>query len=857
MELAYVLSPDLDRALSETEACLAFAREAGNFTVINLALVRRQGMHCLAGCTHGPTDLDDDEFNGSTFLREVAGDLAAIGLYHTVRLEIAFVMGNFNQAVEALRATAPFASVLSPTLYEVHSTFYSALTLAVTGDLEGARLCAQRLSTWAAGYPANFVNKQMLVAAEIARAEGRPANEILPLYEQAIEAAGNERFVKEEALALERCGRFFLELGSHQTSRSYLRAARDGYARWGATAKANQLDEEFPTIAVMQHRPKVEVEAGIDFLGLLKALETISSELVLGRLLERLLEVCLQVAAAQRGALILVEDEGLVVRALGSVSAPVALEHTPLVRSSEVPQKLIEQVSRTGEIVVLADAARLGPLVNDSFIAARQIRSVLVMPVVHHGRRLGVLYLDHSLAPHAFAQDRVRVLQLLSSQIAISLENSLLFEKLTIEVKDRTRAEAAMRFLAEASHALAESLEYQTTLAKVARLALPSFADGCVVDVVEEGRRIRRVATTHVDPAKEELLKSLQELYPPTWDSPQPAARVLRTGKPIVLNRLTDAQTREYVGDENSFQFATWLGDQSLLAVPLIARGRTLGAITLLSSATIRQYGPADLALVQELAQRAALAIDNARLYRDSQEAIRLRDEFLQVASHELCTPITSLQLSLDSLTRGLSRSPEAVEQAAHLAKRQTRRMSDLVQELLDVSRIQSGSLPLELEEVDLTDLARAVAERFHEVLARAGCTLRLRAEGPVVGHWDRSHLDQVVTNLLSNAAKFGPGKPIEVTVERSGQAARLVVADYGIGITPEQLPRIFDRFMRGVSAMHYGGLGLGLHIAHEFVSALGGTITAQSTPGLGTVFTVDVPCAGPPGDTVPQRPQV
>jgi signal transduction histidine kinase len=166
-----------------------------------------------------------------------------------------------------------------------------------------------------------------------------------------------------------------------------------------------------------------------------------------------------------------------------------------------------------------------------------------------------------------------------------------------------------------------------------------------------------------------------------------------------------------------------------------------------------------------------------------------------------------------------------------------------LVKELLDVSTIQAGKLALHLEAVDLVALAQEVAERFEEELAQARSPLRWRLEGPVVGTWDRDRLDQVVTNLLMNAMKFGAGKPIEVCITARHGKARLVVADQGIGIVPDRLPHIFSRFERGVSVRSYGGLGLGLYIAHQIVEAHGGSIGVESTPGRGSIFTVEFPC--------------
>jgi signal transduction histidine kinase len=283
------------------------------------------------------------------------------------------------------------------------------------------------------------------------------------------------------------------------------------------------------------------------------------------------------------------------------------------------------------------------------------------------------------------------------------------------------------------------------------------------------------------------------------------------------------------------------------MAVPLIAQDRSFGSICFFRVTPGQRYGPADLSLAQELARRIATSIDNARLYREAREAIRLRDEFLSIAAHELYTPLTSLKLSLQGLERpSQPATPEVISRVSRTARMQIRRLTRLIDELLSVSRLQEGQVPFQLEEMDLAAVTRDVAEYFSEESARAHSPVILHAETPVIGRWDRTRLEQVITNLLANALKFGNGQPIELSVTGEGGFALLTVRDRGIGIAPDRLPHIFGRFARAVSSREYGGLGLGLYIAHEIVSALGGSIHVDSTPGVGTSFTVLLPRMGP-----------
>ncbi len=453
-------------------------------------------------------------------------------------------------------------------------------------------------------------------------------------------------------------------------------------------------------------------------------------------------------------------------------------------------------------------------------------------------------------------------LALLASQAAISVENALLLaqeraaraaaqEAQTAAEQARAAAEEAQRrsaFLAEAGALLTESLDYQETLARLSRLCVRSLADTCVLDIVEGGE-IRRLAGACVNQAKEPLLERLRERHPARWGSPHPAARCLRDGAPIWVADFTDDLLRSMCEDDEHLELIRGLGTRSAVVVPLVARGQTLGVLSL-ASGTPGRYGRADLELAQEVARRAAIAIDNARLYQETQRAVRVRNEFLLVASHELRTPMTSLTMSLKTLQRAEqsdgSASPAVRSQSLELAARQGARLNRLIGDLLDVSRIETRSLPLDLETVELEAIVREVAERFQADLAAARCPLSIRCDAPVAGRWDASRVDQVVTNLLSNAIKFGAGKPIDVLLGEEAGRARLSVRDHGFGIDPSHQARIFERFERAVSVLHYGELGLGLYITRRIVEAHGGSIRVESAPGEGSTFVVELPCAGP-----------
>ena len=415
------------------------------------------------------------------------------------------------------------------------------------------------------------------------------------------------------------------------------------------------------------------------------------------------------------------------------------------------------------------------------------------------------------------------------------------------DVTAERRATRRAMFLAAASKILAGPLEDVTPLDVIARMTVPWLCDWCNILLVGDDGQVRSAGAYHHDAAKIALVRQLH----PDLRRPHAIARVINTGEPDVVNQVSDEilggrleEAPVSVATAQQLAVLRSLGMRARMGVPLRARGQIIGAMILASADPQRHYDREDLTLAMDLAQRAALAIDNQRLYQSSKQAVALRDEFLSIASHELRTPVTSLQLAVQSaLTIGSAAPAGFLHRALESAERQTRRLGRLVDALLDVSRIQAGRLELQREPTDLAAVAREAAALLVEDARRAGCELRVDAAAPVVGGWDRVRLDQVVTNLLSNAIKYGAGAPITVRVCAGDGRGRLTVRDEGIGVAEGERSRIFERFERAVSAKHYGGLGLGLYIVRSIIDAHGGTIRVESAgDGAGTQFVVELP---------------
>jgi signal transduction histidine kinase len=414
--------------------------------------------------------------------------------------------------------------------------------------------------------------------------------------------------------------------------------------------------------------------------------------------------------------------------------------------------------------------------------------------------------------------------------------------------------QARLELLLQASELLARSLDFEATLAHLATLLVPRIADGYVVDVVDERGEIKRVAAVDENPEKQEVVARLRHLGPPNPKARDGIQSILEASTSRVSERITPDGLRAGARDEAHYQMLLALDLHSGLIVPLRARGRAIGLLWLYFARSKRTYAKEDLPVVEEIAARAALAIENARLWREAQDAIRTRDEFLAIASHELRTPLTSLLLRVQGELRRLHREPTYAPSHDDLrvwlgaTNQQVGKLARLVEEMLDVSRMTLGKFRLAPEETSLGTLVREAVSTLAEEAGRRGCALDVaiapEAEG-LVGFWDPMRLEQVVIALLSNAIKYGEGKPVRVAIDRDGDVARVSVIDEGIGIDPAHVERIFERFERQVSSRHYGGFGLGLWIARQIVETSGGHVRVESTPGKGSRFVVELPVKG------------
>ncbi|MBV9789807.1 MAG: GAF domain-containing sensor histidine kinase [Chloroflexi bacterium] len=410
----------------------------------------------------------------------------------------------------------------------------------------------------------------------------------------------------------------------------------------------------------------------------------------------------------------------------------------------------------------------------------------------------------------------------------------------------RKKAEATQHFLVESTRVLGSSLEYETTLQSIAHMTIPSLADWCVIDLLQDDGTVKVTAVAHVDPAQEWLAYEVRERYTPNQNQQHTIWRVLQRGRAIVDSLITDADLMSWARDGRHLALLRAMNIGARIVAPLLARGRILGTITLLSSQSGR-YHADDRPMAEDLGHRAALAIDNARLYQEAQAAIEMRNEFLSIASHELKTPLTTLLGHTQGLQRRLIRENlvnERDRRALSVIEQQALRLTKQIDTLLDLSRIELGQFNLDAHELDLAALLRRIVVELEPTLERHTLQPAI-PEAALLILGDTARMEQVIQNLLQNAIKYSPnGGAVVVGIERQDNIVVLTVSDQGVGIPEAARPYLFQRFYRAdnVTGRNMNGMGIGLYLVNLIVTLHHGAVEYSSTENQGSTFTVRLP---------------
>jgi len=571
---------------------------------------------------------------------------------------------------------------------------------------------------------------------------------------------------------------------------------------------------------------------------LLKAVDRIS-EAALGAgdletFLQDLLRATLESTESVDTAVVLLR-EGDTLRVRAAVGLEEGIDETFAITP---PGGIAGHVAAEQQPIFIRDAA-IDPRVMSPAIRGKGVRALYGVPLMRDDKVIGVAHIGSLTASEFSEEDKLLFRTMASRATSIVIKAQLL--------ADLRRAESAQRFLSEASRQFAQSLDYEATLKKIAHLAVPTIADWCVVDVVENGG-VQRVSVAHTDPDKEKLAYELEERYPPDPNASSGIPSVLRTGRPELVPEITDAEMAAAARDSEHLAILRGLGLKAYIIVPILSRKRVVGTIGLVTAESNRRYSERDLRIAEDLASRAATAIENARLYAEAQNAVQMRERVLAIVSHDLRNQLGVIAMGANLLARKASSLDGAdVRKPIETIQRTASSMQHLVGDLLDMASIQAGRLSVERQPTDIKPLLLESWES-HEPMARdKALTLGadLAVDGvKVIG--DRNRILQALANLLGNSIKFcNAGDVVTLRAETQDRDVLISVSDTGPGIPEEELKNIFEAYRTIESPdQSKSGTGLGLYITKGVVERHGGRIWVESELGVGTTFFFTLPRA-------------
>jgi CheY-like chemotaxis protein/signal transduction histidine kinase len=541
-----------------------------------------------------------------------------------------------------------------------------------------------------------------------------------------------------------------------------------------------------------------------------------------------ILTACLDAGGISRGALYRVDEQGVL--ALDQKRGFPDMASDALERALGCSARVVHATHG----VVVPVSTCLPPDEARAFFSSARLNAAVFVPFLEGDRCIGALLLGSSSAELG-EHDLTVFARAIGGHISQALALSESFSRL--------------RDAAEAGRVLSGSLDLDETLAALARLSTAQLADVCEIELVGEEPRIYTSGRT-CDPSLGPRIRELRAAYPRFRVGPGEAAGF--PARSELIAPISEQRLQETALNPQHLALLRGLGFTSEIIVPLLARGRLLGAVSFGRVRANRPFTERDRLAAEDLASRAAIAIDNAALYKVAQSASRLKDEFLAMVSHELRTPLTSILGWARMLVAGLA--PEKLENAYRVIERNANAQVQLIEDLLDTSRITSGQMRLDRQDIDLCDLIETAADSLRPALQLKNIALRLPPRGEACRvHADAARLQQVIWNLLSNALKFTPaGGHVEVALERRGEQVVLSVEDDGQGIAGDFLELVFEPFkqVEGGITRAQGGLGLGLAISRQLIELHGGTIRVSSAgEGCGSRFSVELPSLEAPSE--------
>ncbi len=457
-----------------------------------------------------------------------------------------------------------------------------------------------------------------------------------------------------------------------------------------------------------------------------------------------------------------------------------------------------------------------------------------------HGKRL----LHTRKIPILDEQNRPLYLLGVSEDITDKLEEEKIRAvKLQEEAASRERSlfQERENLVAQAISTLSQTIDYQETIRGIVRVVVPALGDWAVLSLVNEEGTFLRASGLHRDPNLQIYLDEFIRDFPPTEEDHE-VQKALHKGEGTLEIKFSEEELSNLGRNPRKTEIYHKLGTSSCIIIPLWSRDGVQGVLSISRGNNRPSFDELDFSLAKEIGRRAGTILDNTRLFQSTQKAVQARDEFLSIASHELKTPITSLRLQLEMMNRNVKM--KEVEKPIVNAIRQVDRLTLLVNDLLDVGRLESGKMNYHLKVIYLSDLVKEVTEAIHPQFSASGTQLEIRGESNPAVMVDSYRMEQALVNLLNNALKYGAGKPVIVSVTTKNNQAQLTVMDHGMGIPETLVSKIFDKFERGGKDSSIAGLGLGLYITHEIIKVFKGTIEVRSVVGEWTEFVITLPLA-------------
>jgi PAS domain S-box-containing protein len=830
----------LPEVQGEAEHGLAYARKARFGLVIDVITTQVAMIRMLRGLTLKFGYFDDGQFNELRNEDHLSSNpaLALAACWYWIRkLQALYLAGDYAAARDAASKAQRLLWTSSLYFEEAEYHFYGALAQAAHCDcapagerqqcMEALTAHHRQLQVWAENCPENFENRAALVGAEIARIEGRVVD-AEQLYEQAIRSARTNGFVHNEGLAYEVAARFYAARGFNEIARLYLGNARYDYLRWGANGKVRQLDQSYPKLT---HEPPVAgptstIGAPVEHLDLatvIKVSQAVSGEIVLEKLLDTLMRTAMAQAGAERVLLILARGATQRIAAEATTSGDAVAVHLrdEPVAETVLPASVLHYVLRSGESVILDDAASESPFAADCYIQQRQARSILCLPLLAQAKLIGVLYLENSLAPRVFAPSRIAVLKLLASQAAIALENALLYADVQRENRERKLAEEELREREARIRRLVES--------NIIGLFFWNVT-GMATDANDEFLRI-------VGYSRPELLSGQvgwARMTPPEYRAADAHAfDILRQG------RTCPPYEKEYIRKDGR-RIPVLIGATLL-------EGSQENGVAFVLDLSERKKAEAELATRRVEAKRAqeqllALQAELAHATR-----VTTLGELSASIAHEVGQPLSAIVTSGEACLRWLGHrtpQPEEVRACVTHMIAEGRRASAIVQHIRSLTRSAAPQKTrLELNDV-INDVVLLVQREVSN--RRVSLSLKLASGLPAL-LGDRVQLQQVLINLMMNGmqamAEIGDDAHellIESRRDTEGHVV-VVVQDSGSGIDPANADRLFSAFFTTKA----DGMGMGLSICRSIIEAHGGRLWASSHAGQGATFQFSLPSIG------------